>query len=875
MFLVPVIAGAIGITSAIGQAVVGAAVAVGLGLASRALAPKPATTAAAVQGAALSLQTDPNAPRQVILGRAATAGSLVYWQVSGPDNTVLDLVFALADHECEALDVVRVNGRVVTLTTPGGAYGGTRVEQYPDCMWIKFFSGAWGQAHDSDLASRSSGKWTASHRGRGVCYVRVTLVADAKKFPSGVPSFLFTIKGAKLYDPRLDDTVGGVGAHRWGVESTYAYTDNPVVAWYNWQRGITVGGQRVAGMSLPAGAFDVANVMAEANVCDETVALKSGGSELRYRLSGVYPATMTHRDVLASIERAMAGKRADCGGRIKVLAGIARAPVMHVTDDDLLSAAEVEVIGRRSRAELVNAVFGAYRAPQEGYEFVPLPPRTSSADEAADGGIRLEQRHDLDSVAVPGQGQRVLEIIRRRGRYQETVAAGFRAKAAVLEAGDWITWTSERHGWTDAAFEVVSATPGADLSPALVLQRTDASIYAWTAALDEIDVEDPTDLPSGAVLLGQVSGLAVQVITITGADGAARPGLQATWTAITDPTVIEIALEYRKVGDTVALERRALDAAAGVATWVDGIQGGLAYQVRARPITSPERATVWSAWAETPVVTTPHVVDVATYAETVNPANLPPADLSDQDRFELSLVTAVDAVTGSVAEIAARARAEAEAAAIATLRGLALGVDNRAAVSVERTERVSGDLALASQITTALAQIGSVQASVTAEIAARASADAALAQDVTTVQSAVAGNSASIQQVLASIDGLGAKWGVAVNVNGEILGLVQLEAGAAEGSTFTVVADRFGVALPGTAGGDPVPVFMIANVNGVPKLALRGDMIADGTIAARAISAATLSAITANVGELTAGIIRSGNGKTVIDLDTGSWYSDA
>ena len=44
-------------------------------------------------------------------------------------------------------------------------------------------------------------------------------------------------------------------------------------------------------------------------------------------------------------------------------------------------------------------------------------------------------------------------------------------------------------------------------------------------------------------------------------------------------------------------------------------------------------------------------------------------------------------------------------------------------------------------------------------------------------------------------------------------------------------------------------------------------MLADGTITATKISVGALSAITANIGEVTAGVIRDADSKMVIDLD--------
>ena len=123
-------------------------------------------------------------------------------------------------------------------------------------------------------------------------------------------------------------------------------------------------------------------------------------------------------------------------------------------------------------------------------------------------------------------------------------------------------------------------------------------------------------------------------------------------------------------------------------------------------------------------------------------------------------------------------------------------------------------------------------------------------------------------ELVASVDGVSAEWGVAIDIDGNVVGLVRLDGSLTE-STFTVVADKFQVAQPGSAGGDPVPVFVIASVDGVNKLALRGDMLIDGTILARHISVSSLSAITANVGTVTAGLIKSSDNKMQINLNTG------
>ena len=180
-FLAPVIAGALGV-GVIGEALIGTAIAVGLGFAARELAPRPKEYDGyePERGSELYLSSDPNATRQILIGTAATGGTLVYWQTYGADNNYLHLIFALADHECDSLSKVYVDGRAVTIEEDDN------VTQYDGVMWINFHSGSESQAADSQAVANGGGVWTSSHRGKGVCYARVTLKYDEEKYQGGV-----------------------------------------------------------------------------------------------------------------------------------------------------------------------------------------------------------------------------------------------------------------------------------------------------------------------------------------------------------------------------------------------------------------------------------------------------------------------------------------------------------------------------------------------------------------------------------------------------------------------------------------------------------------------------------------------------------------
>lgn len=859
-------------TAVIGQAVVGIGLSIGASYLARKLQAQPSTSATTTQGMQLSLNYDPNGPRQWAFGTCASAGTLVYHNAYGPNgNDYLQLALKLADTTCDSIVSLYVDGKSCSVSgsSADGNVTGSNVSNYSGNLWAQFHDGAWSQTADADLVAKSGGEWTSSFRGRGVCYLRTTAKYSADKFKNGRPNFVAVFKGAKLYDWRKDSTNGGSGSHRWDDESTWEWTANPAVILYNYMRGVKVNGNKVGGMNVPASALPVDVWTEAANVCDENVNLKAGGTEKRYRASGLIDLTGEHATVVRDLLSSMAGSLVDAGGVWKLYAGAARSSVLTLTDADLLSEEPVTLSPRLSRSMLVNAVFGSYSDPSQNYQQTALPPRISPADETADGGSQLVENYGLPYVTSGTQGQRILEIFRRRGRYQRVISLTASAVAAVLEAGDWITLTSDRYGLDTVLFEVVQATSRRDMTTELELREVSNSIYAWTPASDELDPNNPKTVGAGGSSFTTVQNVVLANVTVAGSGTQQRPGLHVTWDAVTDATVVQLALEYRKVGDTTAQERTILDPTEGSYTWVDGVQGGIKYEVRLKPITAPVRGVAWTGWTQVPDNSNPQIVAVAELADAVPPDTITPDMLSAQARFELALTTAADDVLGSVAERVLRLEEESTKAHLAALQAVIDNHTNKTQISVERNERLTQDLALAQQITTISAQINTnILAAIQDEQTARATADGTLAQDIATAVTRLDGNEVAVVTLQESINGIEGRWGVAINANGQVVGIVQLD-GAASGSTFTVVVDTFKVAKPGTTGGAAVPIFSIQNVNGVAKIALRGDMIADGTITAQKIVAGTLSALSANLGTVTAGLIRDPANTYYWDLTNG------
>lgn len=824
-FITPLVIAA-GVSASVAPFVSGA-IGIGLSFAASALTAKTTQSGATGQsGTRVSLRIDPNAPKQALFGRTLTRGSLAFWHVSD-DSKKLWLVIDLAHHECHGLHTkIWVDGRERDWNAGTGV-----VSDHNGNLKVRFYSGTAGQTADSALVAASAGRWTSAMRGAHVCYAVVEATYTEKDFPGGIPEIGFVVDGAKLYDRRLDDTAGGEGDHRLDDPDTWEWSDNPAVILDNVLTGLKPGGVPLIGMNVAAGAVRYDDFAAAANACDEEIALGAGGDEKRYRCGAVFDTTLNNQAIIETVLASMAGELIETGGLYRILAGVTQPVVAALTEADLYVNETLSTSPLLPRSEIVNGVHGSYSDPSRSYAIVPLPLRQSSLDVAQDKGSWTKTL-ELSAVNSRTQAQRIMEIERRRGRRMLTASCTLRAYWSKLEPGDWITLSSDRRGWVNQGFAVVDKTDNEDLSVNVVLRAIDDELDDWETS-DEIADDAAVDLGPAGPALSTVSGLALATILVTSGGSAERPGLRATWTGITDPTVIGLLIQYREIGSDVTLERRVFDAAAGSYEWVDGIQGDTDYEIRARLITQPERSVTWTGWVDSPDITDPQVVNVGETTAEPAPDSVTPEMLTPQARFELGLSTALADVQGSVAERLQELYDQLQAFAAASLQHRAETDEARARVTQEIVERVSDREAFAQALTQVEAEIEDVVATALVDLESRVEAAEG------TIVEAEARALLGVQ-----IDGGVAKVVGAIDIYANLLG-----------SIIQILADKFVIAKPDGTGATQIFTVGTSPLGG-SRIVINGDLIANGTIVASQLSVGTLEAISADVGTLTAGILR-------------------
>jgi hypothetical protein len=139
----------------------------------------------------------------------------------------------------------------------------------------------------------------------------------------------------------------------------------------------------------------------------------------------------------------------------------------------------------------------------------------------------------------------------------------------------------------------------------------------------------------------------------------------------------------------------------------------------------------------------------------------------------------------------------------------------------------------------------------------------------------------TVSDAVATLEGYAAaSYAVTLNVNGYATGF-ELVNGGSGVSSFTVVADKFQIQLPGYNGGAPVPVFTTGMIDGVPAVGISGNVFLDGEFQASKIAAGSITTTQLAVGGVgldnlldgaaanVAGSTGSGSAAVVVDVKNG------
>jgi hypothetical protein len=457
--------------------------------------------------------------------------------------------------------------------------------------------------------------WPSTATVAGHCCSYIQLNYDAATFPNGLPSIRADIVGKNdIYDPRTGTT---------------QYSENPSLIVSDVLCNTSYGLQCVY-----ANEVNAAQLIASANVCDETIALASSGYEPTYSCNGTFSTNLAPGDILKGILDSMAGRMTCVDGVWYIYAGY--FPGVSMTLDQTALVAPIKYKFNRKYRELVNAVKASFVCPT--YPYVSAGPGlpfgqkisgifdgewhqtdapnyaqdvqhgySADANLIADNNTKLWLDTRYPYTISVAACQRLMKIALLRNRQQGSGVLTCSMGAYQLQPLDVFEFTYPRFGWSDKLFEVQQTRLNiteADQGKAsrifteIDIFETDPSVYSWSPS-EELPLEDnlPPTLPNMAYCQppGSITLESDASTTITGADGIQRSQIKVSWVSPTDAFITrggKIELQYQVTGAALWAPWSQFDGSITQA-FLGNVNDGVNYTVQVRSVNTSGAYSVW------------------------------------------------------------------------------------------------------------------------------------------------------------------------------------------------------------------------------------------------------------------------------------------
>lgn len=558
------------------------------------------------------METGGDNPPTFIVGEYATPGQLVYANTLDiGDNIPEQCLVYVIQLSCLPIDAVStevfVSNERCTIRTSETWNGFNPVAQYikggddGGYLLMKFHHGDQNGA-DSWLMDKFGNDpdrpWKNSMFLPGCAYAIVQAWYSNRGIWTGMPTFRFVVRGAKVYDPRKDSTVpGGSGPQRRNNQNTWAFSKNPKVIQYNTHIGFRWNGDHVWGGQAEASRLPLEYWFAAMNACDENITKKNGDTINRYEMGAEISLDDRPIEIIREIDKSCDGFTTEYGGTYKTWAGGPGLAVGTITDDDFLITEDMESNLFQGRESTYNTVYASYPEPKQQWEAKDAP-RYQNADALAEDGEELPLNLTLPFVSESNQVQRLGRSAIKDSRRQVTHGGALPPRAWVYEPYDLLNYQSETFGYGGSGkkFIIGSKDDLPNVNQIVLLREINPNDQGYVPA-DEQDWEAaPLVVLQPGTLALDVAAYADEVQSATGRD---KPAIRAEWDwAGDDIDVRHIDWNIRRPGTTKVIAsgkiKRVSDGQALIANSV--LRFGKTYEIQFRADPFVIRESEWTAW---------------------------------------------------------------------------------------------------------------------------------------------------------------------------------------------------------------------------------------------------------------------------------------
>ena len=521
--------------------------------------PKQPSQPEAIQGILVNKASN-NEPIPVVYGRRQVGISRVFVESSGSDNQYLYMAGVLCEgggYGIESIDEIYINDKLVTwsgaldhgvVRTVGGA--DANYYKSESLISVQAFTGLDNQTVSSLLDESTS--WDSDYKLSNVAYVAFKFKWNQDAFNS-LPEIRVTLKGNKIYDPRLDSTKGGSGSHRENTASTWEYSNNSSLVLLDYLRNARYG------KGLPTSAFETnyESFKTSADKAEIQVTPYVGGSAINlFETNAVVP---TEDKVIDNVRELLNPMRAIFNytqGKYFLIVEDADTSVFSLNTDNIIGG--IKIYGEKKNTKY-NRIIGTFVNPDKEWQSdtISFPPYDDSALPSADqhatllaedNGTLLEGNFDFKFITSPYQAEELCEIILKRSRNALSIELMATSQALNLTIGDIVDITYPTGGFSAKPFRVYGLSINTNNTVGLKLIEHQDNFYTWGSKAQAPTISD-TVLPN-PFNVSPPSSVTLDDQLIAYNDGTVIVALDIAIGASPDSFVDYYQVEYKKSSET-------------------------------------------------------------------------------------------------------------------------------------------------------------------------------------------------------------------------------------------------------------------------------------------------------------------------------------
>ena len=288
--------------------------------------------------------------------------------------------------------------------------------------------------------------------------------------------------------------------------------------------------------------------------------------EARYSCNGTVDTQNSPREILTQLLTSLQGSLVYQNGKWTIYAGEYRTPTITLDEDDMVGPVKVQV--KVSRRELFNGVKGVFVSPVDNYQPTDFPAVSNATYLTEDQNERLWKDADLQYTVSPSMAQRIGKVDLERARQQVTVNISTSLTGLRLQAGDTVSLTNSRMGWSAKAFDVIDWSLTTQNSgggaPAIVcamkLRETASGVYDWNGGEETItDLAPNSTLPDPFNVVAPTNLTSTEALFVTTNGSGLKVKTTLSWTASVDSFVGRYRVEYKLSSDSAYTHLETID----------------------------------------------------------------------------------------------------------------------------------------------------------------------------------------------------------------------------------------------------------------------------------------------------------------------------